>query len=193
MKGCTGMLITKIAVLGLRKPTHDLKKPMHPLQMTLWCSLWSRGIIGPYLFENKDDATITIIRDTYRTIIPNLFLYPLFMVLLWTLFGFNRIVQLALIHLLLKFVMGAKKLRFDTVELFIVKRKVLCRQTRKNVAFEGQHSWCHCRDTTPYTRKSARKLVRSKEVLWYQTWQPYEWNHIPFLTATIVLHNNKKK
>ena len=48
------------------------------------------------------------------------------------------------------------------------------------------------RDTTPYTWKIARKLVRSNEVLLGQPRQPYEWSDIPFLTGTIVLPNRKQ-
>ena len=40
---------------------------------------------------------------------------------------------------------------------------------------QRQHSWCHCQDTNPYTRKSAWKLVRSNEVLWSQSRQPDEY------------------
>ena len=30
-----------------------LQKLMHLLRVTVWCSLWRGGIIGPYFFENE--------------------------------------------------------------------------------------------------------------------------------------------
>ena len=54
------------------------------------------------------------------------------------------------------------------------KKKVLHRQTRENWAFEGQHSWCHCRDSSLYTRKIAWGTKRPAAA----------WNNIPFLTRT---------
>ena len=65
-----GTLISNIAVyLGLSQdPQVILQRPMHPFCVTVWCSLWSRSTIGPYLFENLD---ITLNEDTNRTIITD--------------------------------------------------------------------------------------------------------------------------
>ena len=46
-------------VWGWENPHVALQKPMYPLRMTVWYSLWSS--IGPYFFENG--ATITISGD----------------------------------------------------------------------------------------------------------------------------------
>ena len=51
--------------------------------------------IGLYFFEREYDATITVNGDIYRNIITN-FLYPFFMVLTWTVFGFKRMMHLAI-------------------------------------------------------------------------------------------------
>ena len=39
--------------------------------MTVWCDLWSGGIIGTFYFGNQDDATNVINRDTYCTMITD--------------------------------------------------------------------------------------------------------------------------
>ncbi|KAI8123095.1 hypothetical protein CVS40_6188 [Lucilia cuprina] len=31
----------------------------HPLKVTVWCAIWSGGIIGPYFFENENGVTVT--------------------------------------------------------------------------------------------------------------------------------------
>ena len=46
---------------------------MHPLLVTVWCGLWSGGIIGLYFFEDEGEATVTVNGDTYRTMITDFF------------------------------------------------------------------------------------------------------------------------
>lgn len=60
-------------IWGSENPHVVLQKPMHPLRVTVWCGLWSGGIIGPYFFQNEDGATITVNGDTYRTMITDFF------------------------------------------------------------------------------------------------------------------------
>ena len=60
-------------VWGSENPHMVLQKPMHPLRVTACSGLWSRGIIAPYFFENKDGATMTVNGDTYRTMIIDFF------------------------------------------------------------------------------------------------------------------------
>ena len=43
-----------------------LQKPIHPLQVTVQCDLWSEDIIGQYFFENKDGITTKVNEDTSR-------------------------------------------------------------------------------------------------------------------------------
>ena len=33
--------------------------------MTVWCALWSKGVIGPYCFENDDGPTVTVNSDFF--------------------------------------------------------------------------------------------------------------------------------
>ena len=51
-----------------------------PLLWQLWvlcmyfqCGLWSRAIISPQLFDNDEEATITVNGEVYRTIITDCF------------------------------------------------------------------------------------------------------------------------
>ena len=46
---------------------------MHPFWVTILCGLWSGSIIGPYFFENKNGATITVNGDSVHTMTTDLF------------------------------------------------------------------------------------------------------------------------
>ena len=35
-------------------PHAYIEKPTHPKRVTVWCGFWSRGIIGPFFFENVE-------------------------------------------------------------------------------------------------------------------------------------------
>ena len=47
---------------------------MHLKRVTVWCGFWSRGIIAPYFFENKQEEAFTVIGDRYRAML-NEFLF----------------------------------------------------------------------------------------------------------------------
>ena len=47
---------------------------MHPEKLTVWCGLWSGGIIGPFFFKNDARATVTVNGIRYRAMI-NQFLF----------------------------------------------------------------------------------------------------------------------
>ena len=47
---------------------------MHPKRVTVWCGFWSRGIIGPFFFENEQGEAVTVNGDRYRAIL-NEFLF----------------------------------------------------------------------------------------------------------------------
>ena len=38
---------------GTENPHAYIEKPMHLKRSTVWCGLWSRGIIGPFFFANE--------------------------------------------------------------------------------------------------------------------------------------------
>ncbi|VEN45738.1 unnamed protein product, partial [Callosobruchus maculatus] len=43
--------------------------PLHSEKVTVWCALWSGGIIGPYFFENEEGVALTV---TERAGEPNI-------------------------------------------------------------------------------------------------------------------------
>ncbi|KAH8288961.1 hypothetical protein KR044_009681 [Drosophila immigrans] len=53
-----------------------LEKPMHPQRMTVWCGIWSGGIIGPFFFENEEGAAETVNGVRYRGMLEDFF-FPL--------------------------------------------------------------------------------------------------------------------
>ncbi|GFW60129.1 putative transposable element [Trichonephila clavipes] len=48
--------------------------PLHPEKLTVWCALWSSGIIGPYFFKTNDGHNVTVNGDRYRAMITNFFI-----------------------------------------------------------------------------------------------------------------------
>ena len=63
-----GTLVSKVTVFEVQK-THT-----HQLRVTVWCSMWSGGIIGPYFFKSERNPIITVNGDTYRTMITDFFI-----------------------------------------------------------------------------------------------------------------------
>ncbi|GFU92722.1 putative DD41D transposase [Trichonephila clavipes] len=47
--------------------------PLHPEKLTVWCTLWTGGIIGPYFFKNDEGHNLTVNGDRYRAMITNFF------------------------------------------------------------------------------------------------------------------------
>ena len=47
---------------------------MHPKQVTVWCRFGSKGIIGPFFFENEQGEAVKVNGDRYRSIL-NEFLF----------------------------------------------------------------------------------------------------------------------
>ncbi|GFW19589.1 putative DD41D transposase [Trichonephila clavipes] len=43
-------------------------------KLTVWCALWSGGIIGPYFFKNDEGHNVTVNGDRYRAMITNFFI-----------------------------------------------------------------------------------------------------------------------
>jgi len=46
---------------------------MHPQRVTVWCGMWSGGIIGPFFFENEEGAAVTVNSVRYRGMLEDLF------------------------------------------------------------------------------------------------------------------------
>ena len=51
-----------------------IEKPTHPKQVTVCCGFWSRGIIGPFVFENEQGEAVTVNGARYRPML-NEFLF----------------------------------------------------------------------------------------------------------------------
>jgi hypothetical protein len=49
--------------------------PFHDPKVTVWCAVWSRGVIGPNFFEDEDGQAIIVTSQHYTEII-NEFLAP---------------------------------------------------------------------------------------------------------------------
>ncbi|GFS77030.1 transposase [Trichonephila clavipes] len=43
-------------------------------KLTVWCALWTGGIIGPYFFKNDEGHNVTVNGDRYRAMITNFFI-----------------------------------------------------------------------------------------------------------------------
>ncbi|GFW05771.1 DUF4817 domain-containing protein [Trichonephila clavipes] len=55
-------------------PQVYVETPLHPEKLTVWCSLWAGGIIGPYFFKNDEGHNVTVNVDRYRAMITNFFI-----------------------------------------------------------------------------------------------------------------------
>ncbi|GFV95071.1 uncharacterized protein TNCV_3708671 [Trichonephila clavipes] len=44
-------------------PQVYVETPLHPEKLTVWCALWSGGIIGPYFFKNDEGHNVTVNGD----------------------------------------------------------------------------------------------------------------------------------
>ena len=47
---------------------------IYACRVTVWCGIWSRGIIGSFLFENEQGVAVTVNGDRYRAML-NEFLF----------------------------------------------------------------------------------------------------------------------
>ena len=50
-----------------------IEKPTHPKRVTVWYGFCSRGIIGPFFFENEQGETLTVNGDRYRSMLNEFF------------------------------------------------------------------------------------------------------------------------
>jgi len=51
------------------------QRPFIRKKVTVWCAIWSRGVNGPYFFEDESGLTITVTSQCYTEMI-NEFLVP---------------------------------------------------------------------------------------------------------------------
>ena len=50
-------------------PHAYIEKPTHPKRVTFWCTVLSKGIIGPYFFENEQGEAFTVNDNRSRAIL----------------------------------------------------------------------------------------------------------------------------
>ncbi|GFW81279.1 DUF4817 domain-containing protein [Trichonephila clavipes] len=55
-------------------PQVYVETPLHPEKLTVWCTLWAGGIIGPYFFKIDEGHNVTVNGDRYRAMITNFFI-----------------------------------------------------------------------------------------------------------------------
>ena len=133
-----------------------IENPTHPKRVTVWCGFWSKGIIGPFFFENEQLEAVTVNAVRYRAML-NEFLFTkieeevstgrcylphsrsytrCFAPCFWrSHYQPQSWCRLA-----------TSELRFDTVGLLFAEcrqRYVLRRQVRDNWRFKAQYSWSH--------------------------------------------------
>ena len=53
-------------IWGTKNSHAYIVNPTHPKQVTVWFGFFSRGIIGPFFFENEQGAVVTVNGDRYR-------------------------------------------------------------------------------------------------------------------------------
>ena len=70
-------------------PHANIEKPTHTKQVSVWCGFWSRGIFGPFFFENEQKEAFTVNGDRFGPCWKNFCSQKLKRRILAT-FGFNR-------------------------------------------------------------------------------------------------------
>ena len=53
-------------IQGTENPNGYIEKPTHPKRVTVWWGFWSKGIIGPFFFENEQGEAVTVNDNCYR-------------------------------------------------------------------------------------------------------------------------------
>ena len=71
-------------------PHAYIEKPTHPKRVTVCCGFWSRGIIGPFFFENEQGKAVTVIGDHYRAMLNEFLFTKIEEEATLATFGFNR-------------------------------------------------------------------------------------------------------
>ncbi|CAK9799157.1 hypothetical protein ANTPLA_LOCUS1913 [Anthophora plagiata] len=60
---------------GSENPRIIQQRSLHPRRVTVWCGIWSGGIIGPFFFEDDRGNAVTVTGERYRAMLKN-FLQP---------------------------------------------------------------------------------------------------------------------
>lgn len=60
-------------IWGSENPRVINERAQYPKKTTVWCALWSQGVIGPFFFENDNEFAVTVNGHRYREMIKNFF------------------------------------------------------------------------------------------------------------------------
>ena len=63
--------------LGFEWPDVVVQKPLHSVQVTIWCIVSGHGILGPYFVEDDTQNPLTVNQECYREIIIAPFVWDL--------------------------------------------------------------------------------------------------------------------
>ena len=55
-------------------PQNLHEKPLHSERVTVWCAMTSSCVIGPYFFEDDQDAAVTVTAERYNNMLNEYFL-----------------------------------------------------------------------------------------------------------------------
>lgn len=142
----------------------------------------------PYLLKNS--ATATVNGNTYFNMIT-FFLYPHLMVLMWTMFGFSRKLQMPYSNYCAKHLVTVESAELVKSLIpsghFTPFNFFLWRAVKDMCYAKIQRQLIIWRPAPPSTRKSAKKLVKPNRLLWCQPRHPFEWNNVLFTSGIIVL------
>ena len=61
-------------IWGIENPHAYIEKLKYPKRVIVWYGFWSRGIIGPFFFENEQLEAVTVNGDRYLAML-NEFLF----------------------------------------------------------------------------------------------------------------------
>ena len=50
------------------------ERPLHSLQVVVWCAISAQGITGPYFFESDDGVSVTVNAERYNHVLETFFL-----------------------------------------------------------------------------------------------------------------------
>ena len=124
-------------IWGTENPLAYIEKPMHPKRVTVWCGFWSRGIIGPFFFENEQGEAVTANGDRYRAMLNKFLLTKIKEENIGNI-GFNRTTLRA----------TQPKLHSILCALFL---KIVLSATEL-ILFKGQYSGSHWWNTAAHNR-----------------------------------------
>ena len=63
----------KSRILGTENPHAYIEKPTLPKRVTVWRGFWTRGIIGPFFFQNEQGEAVIVNGNRYRAMLNEFF------------------------------------------------------------------------------------------------------------------------